>query len=119
MNTAAWTDDKQHRLDDLRAREDSGTLTPAEQAELTQLLADLDEMEWQQLRPALERMDREHAAASAAINRLVQTQDDLDDLMNRQRRLIVRARSQLQELLSEHRVLQADYRRLNIDVQSA
>ncbi len=119
MNSPAWNADKQQRLDALRAREDEGVLTPAEQTELDGLLADLDALEWQQLRPTLERMERDHAAASAAIARLAHTRDDLQELLARQRKLIVRARGQLQELLAEHRVLQADYRRLNIEVPTS
>ncbi|MBI3362739.1 MAG: hypothetical protein HY023_16685 [Chloroflexi bacterium] len=119
MNTNEWDDEKQRRLDTLRAREDAGTLMPAEQAELEKLFAILDELEWQQLRPALERMEREHSAAAAAIARLERTRSDLSELAARQRQLIIRARSQLKELLAEHRALLADYRRLNIEVPVA
>ncbi|MBI3764844.1 MAG: hypothetical protein HY260_23635 [Chloroflexi bacterium] len=118
MNTNEWDDEKQRRLDTLRAREDAGTLMPAERAELEKLFAILDELEWQQLRPALERMEREHSAA-AAVARLERTRSDLSELAARQRQLIIRARSQLKELLAEHRALLADYRRLNIEVPVA
>ncbi len=115
MNTHPWNAEKQQRLDALRAREDGGLLIAVEQTELDQLLAELDEAEWKQLRPALERMEHEHAAASAAVARLTQTRDDLGELVDRQRKLIARARDQPQELLAEHRALQADYRRLHVD----
>lgn len=114
-----WTSQEQKRLDTLRAGEDARTLTPAEQAELNQLLARLDEMEWQQLQPALESMEREHLTAVAVIGRLEHTQSDLAEVVARQRQLIIRARAQLKELLAEHRALQADYRRLNIEVPTS
>jgi hypothetical protein len=116
MLDAAWDDAKQQRLNVLRTREEASVLTPAEQAELDGLLTVLDDIEWQQLQPALERMLQEHAATVAAIARLEVTRDDLAEIASRQRQLMIRARVQLRELLAEHRALQADYRRLNIAV---
>jgi hypothetical protein len=117
MVDLAWDEAKQQRLNALRAREEAGVLTPAEHAELDGLLTMLDELEWQQLQPALARMEQEHAATVAAIARLEATRDDLAEVAHRQRQLIIRARTQLRELLAEHRALQADYRRLNIEVR--
>jgi hypothetical protein len=119
MIDPAWDDAKQQRLNTLRAREEAGLLTPAEQAELDGLLTMLDDLEWQQLQPALTRMEQEQAATVAAIVRLEATRDDLAEIANRQRQLIIRARTQLHEILTEHRALQADYRRLNIEVPPA
>jgi hypothetical protein len=114
-----WDAAKQQRLNALRVREDAGVLTPAEQAELDGLLTMLDDLEWQQLQPSLARMEQEQAATVAAIARLEATRDDLVEVASRQRQLIIRARAQLHELLTEHRTLQADYRRLNIEVPPA
>jgi hypothetical protein len=116
MIDPAWDDAKQQRLNVLRAREGAGLLTPEEQGELDGLLTMLDDLEWQQLQPALARMEQEHAATVAAMARLEATRDDLAEVASRQCQLIMRARAQLHELLAEHRALQADYRRLNIDV---
>jgi hypothetical protein len=43
----------------------------------------LDDLEWQQLQPALERMAQEQAATVAAIARLESTRDDLTEVANR------------------------------------
>ena len=119
MRGPAWDDAKQQQLNALRAREEAGVLTPAEQAELDGLLTMLDDLEWQQLQPALERMEQEQAVTVAAIARLEATRDDLTEVASRQRQLLMRARAQLRELLAAHRALQADYRRLNIDAPTA
>jgi len=119
MIAPAWDDAKQQRLNALRTREEASLLTPAEQAELDGLLAMLDDLEWQQLQPVLARMEQEQAATIAAIARLEATRDDLAEVARRQRQLIIRARAQLHELQTEHRTLQADYRRLNIEVPPA
>ena len=116
MIDPAWDEAKQQRLNALRVCEEGGVLTPAEHAELDGLLTMLDDLEWQQLQPALARMEQEHAATVAALARLEATRDDLAEVANRQRQLIIRARAQLHALLAEHRALQADYRRLNIAV---
>jgi hypothetical protein len=114
-----WDDAKQQRLNALRTREEAALLTPAEQAELDSLLTMLDDLEWQQLQPTLALMEQEQVATLAAIARLEATRDDLAEVARRQRQLIIRARAQLHELLAEHRTLQADYRRLNIEVPPA
>jgi hypothetical protein len=119
MSDSAWDDAKQQRFNALRTREEAGVLTPAEQAELDGLLTLLDDLEWQQLQPALERMEQEQAATIAALARLEATRDDLTEVASRQRQLLIRARAQLLELLAAHRALQADYRRLNIDAPTA
>ena len=119
MNTSDWDDEKQRRLDALRAQDEVGKLTPDEQTELAGLLAELDDNEWKQLQPTLTRMEKEHEAALAALARLETTQTDLAELATRQGQLTIRARTQLRELLAEHRALQADYRRLNIPLPTA
>lgn len=86
--TSEWNRERQQRLDELHGHEEAGTLTPAEQTELLQLYSLLDEQEWQQLQPALESMEREHAAAAVAISRLEGTREDLARLIARKRRLV-------------------------------
>lgn len=87
MIDPAWDDAKQQRLNALRAREEAGLLTSAEQVELDGLLTTLDDLEWQQLQPALARMEQEQAATSAAIARLEATRDDLAEVACRLLRL--------------------------------
>src|SRR5262245_55831798 len=108
MGDLAWDDAKQQRLNALRAREEAGVLTPAEHDELAGLLSILDDLEWHELQPALERMEQEQTATVAALARLEATRDDLTEVVSRQRQLMLRARAQLRELLAEHRALQAD-----------
>jgi len=119
MTDPTWDEHKQQQLNTLRTREEAGVLTPTEHAELDGLLAMLDALEWQQLQPSLVRMEQEQAATVAALARLEATRDDLTEIASRQRQLIIRAQAQLHELLAEHRALQIDYRRLNIDVPPA
>jgi hypothetical protein len=119
MVEPTWNDAKQQRLNELRARDAADLLTPAEQAELDGLFTLLDDLEWQQLQPSLARIEQEQAAIVAVIARLEATRDDLAGVASRQRQLIIRARAQLRELLAEHRALQADYRRLNIEAPTA
>ncbi len=116
MDSQQWNESEQQRLDELRSREETGTLSAPERTELDHLLTVVDGLEWQQLRPTLEQMEREHAAAAAAIERLERTRGDLSEVIARQRQLIIRAQGHLRELLTEHRTLLADYRRLNIEV---
>lgn len=80
MRDSAWDEAKQQRLDALRACEEAGVLTPTEQAELDGLLTLLDDLAWQQLQPALKRMEQEQVATVAAIARLEATRDDLTEV---------------------------------------
>jgi hypothetical protein len=57
-----WDASKSKRFQELRRREDAGTLTPAEVAELTGLIQVIDDMEAAYLGPATERLRREHEA---------------------------------------------------------
>ena len=57
-----WNDEKQARLDALRAAELTGTLNEASKAELTALIESLEVEERERLAPALAQMLAEQAA---------------------------------------------------------
>ena len=57
-----WNDEKQARLDALRAAELTGTLDEASKAELTALIESLEAEERERLVPALAQMQAEQAA---------------------------------------------------------
>ena len=59
-----------------------------------------------------ERLAKVAAKAQAKLDAGEDPQ--IAEVLARQHKLIARARGQLQEMLAEHRVLQADYHRLNI-----
>ena len=65
MIESAWDEAKQQRLNELRARAEAGVLTSAEQTALESLLIMLDALAWQQLQPALARLQHKQAVTAA------------------------------------------------------
>ena len=65
MIESAWDETKQQRCNALRARAEAGVLTAAAQAALESLLIMLDALEWQQLQPALARLQHKQAVTAA------------------------------------------------------
>ena len=90
-----WDEIKQSRLNALRAKEDRGMLTTAEEHELEGLYAQLDADEAERLHSALERMDRE-------AEELEQRNPQLGALVDRNRRLLARMRSGIALWVHEH-----------------
>ena len=82
---------------------------------LTALLAELDDEEQNSLQPVQARREAENAGLCDDISRLKSQNALLTELDKRQAAMSARARRQLDELLQEEILLQAEYQRaLNI-----
>jgi chromosome segregation ATPase len=107
-----WDGKKQQQLNELRRLELEGTLTPEEREALDNLLHELEQEEWQRLRPTLQRLHAEQGQLREACARLRSHNVFLAVLLERQEELLTRARAYLAELLSEHELLKAEYERI-------
>lgn len=107
-----WDMAKQQQLDELRQREQEGTLTNEERARLEQLLYETEQEEWATLQPALGRLHQEQKQLQAEAGRLRAENAVLAALAERYADLLARARVQLTGLLSEHEVLKTEYERI-------
>lgn len=104
-----WNTNKQHQLNELQRRADVGTLTPEESQQLSQLLHEIEQEEWQTLRPALQQM-RDEQGQLQEEKATLQTQNAvLAAIAERQADLLSRARAQLTALLAERAMLRAQY----------
>ncbi|MCI0487046.1 MAG: hypothetical protein L0229_10655 [Blastocatellia bacterium] len=113
-----WDTIKQQQLNELLQREQETALTDGERRTLEQLLYELEQEEWNSLRPALDRMRQEQAQLQEKRASL-QTQNALlAALAERQTDLLARARVQLASLLSEHALLKSEYERALSNGQS-
>jgi hypothetical protein len=65
-----WGAVKQQQLDELRRREQEGTLTDEERRVLEQLLHEIEQEEWATLQPALERLRQEQKQLQEEYGRL-------------------------------------------------
>jgi hypothetical protein len=106
-----WDDKKQIRFDELRRNEFSQPLSPAEQRELAELIAELDREEEQLLAPAIERALQEQTQLRQAIAQAAERSASLVTVVERRTQLRERAQAQLTELLREHQALQEEYQR--------
>jgi hypothetical protein len=107
-----WNDAKQQQLNELRDREQEGTLTKVERETLEQLHHELEQEEWDALRPAIERLRTEQKNLYEECGRLRVRNAVLAALAERQEDLLSRGRVQLADLLSEHEALKAEYERV-------
>lgn len=107
-----WDDAKQQRLNELRRRDQEGTLTQEDKQALEQLVCELEQEEWDTLRPVLERFRQEQAQLQLECERLRLQNPLLAALAERQEDLLKRARVELAALLSEHEALKAEYERV-------
>lgn len=107
-----WDAAKQQRLNELRQRDQEGTLTDEDRQVLEKLIYELEQEEWIALRPALEHLhrDQEHLQEECGCLRLQNS--ILTALAERQEDLLKRARAELAGLLSEHEALKAEYERV-------
>ena len=104
-----WNETKQGQLDELRRRELTGTLADEERSTLEHLLNELEQDEWERLRPGLRRLHTEQAALRKICGELRTQNALLGVLCARQEHVVSRGRAQLAELYSEHAVLKAEY----------
>jgi hypothetical protein len=107
-----WNETKQQQLDALQFKAQAGTLTEADQHALDQLISELEQMEWNALRPALERYRGEQEQLQAALGPVQLQNTLLKALLERREDLLKRAKVELTGLLSEHRALKVEYERV-------
>lgn len=107
-----WDMTKQQQFDDLRRREQEGTLTDEEYRVLERLFHELEQEEWVRLQPALERLRQEQRQLQEKLGRVRTENAVLAALAQRYQDLLARARVQLAGLLSEHEALKTEYERI-------
>jgi transcription-repair coupling factor (superfamily II helicase) len=109
---AMWDETKQKRWNELNERQQQGCLGDEEQAELDRLAADLERAEWAALQPALQRRHHEQEQLKRECDTTRSENAALATLAERQQKLLVRARTQMEQLLAEHEALKEDYQRV-------
>ena len=103
-----WATDQQNRFDALRRRALTADLTPAEQAELDALQAQL-EGDW---RPNMEAMRAEQADLRERLTRVQAENEALAQLLNQQEQLVAEASQWLARFEARHQALRQTYTRL-------
>ena len=104
-----WDTNKQLQLNVLQRRKGEGELTPDEQQQFSQLLHELEQEEWQALRPALQQMRDEQTQLQQDKATLQAQNAVLAALAERQADLLARAKMQLTALLAERAMLRTQY----------
>ena len=108
-----WNDTKQQRLNGLQQQEQKGTLTQEEQQALEQLLGELEQEEWDSMRPALVGFRQEPTQLREKCGQLRLQNAMLAALAERQEDLLKRTKEEeVAGLLSEHEALKAEYERV-------
>ncbi|WP_437954436.1 hypothetical protein WME76_22865 [Sorangium sp. So ce119] len=93
----SWTKDDQSKLDRLRGKELSGTLTEPEQAELAALMARIEAEEAALLAPEMARLRAEAGDVAAELARVESENEQLAQLMAQQQALVADTRRFLEE----------------------
>ncbi|MGK3967792.1 hypothetical protein WMF38_26925 [Sorangium sp. So ce118] len=93
----SWTKDDQSKLDLLRGKELSGTLTEPEQAELAALMARIEAEEAALLAPEMARLRAEAGDVAAELARVESENEQLAQLMAQQQALVADTRRFLEE----------------------
>ena len=99
---------RQHRLDRLRIREAEGTLTEKEHAELLAIFAELDTEEAEALKPAKEK-SRKLQKEKVELEEIA---SQLQDIVTEHKLLLTDAHSYLTQLQSKRALLADKYYRL-------
>ena len=107
-----WNETKQQQLNYLQQREAAGELTDEEKRALEQLLSELEQEEWQALKPSLERLRGEQIELQQNIGQTNTQSAILSAISLRQNDLLERAKTQLTVLRSEHEALRAERARI-------
>ena len=113
-----WNDEKQARLDALRAAELAGTLDEASQAELTALIESLEVEERERLAPALAQMQAEQAALRQQVQESESANEQLVILTAQQEQLLADTRRLLRELQRRHQAIQEAYQHVTGELLS-
>ena len=108
---SVWDKVKQEYFDELQQKEQRGVLNAKDKLALDQLRWDLEQDEWQALRPALSRLREEQGELEAEVGQLQIQNSVLAGLAERYADLVARARVQLANLLSERDALRNEVER--------
>jgi hypothetical protein len=104
-----WDDEKQARLDALRAAELTETLDEEGEAELKALLELVEADERERLAPALARMREEQATLRREVQESEAANEQLVSLAVQQEQWLADARHLLQDLQRRHEAMQETY----------
>ncbi len=104
-----WNDEKQARLDALRAGELAGTLDDAGKAELAALIEALEAEERERLASALGQIRTEQAALRRQVQESEAENEQLVTLAARQEQLLADARQVLRDLQRRHQAIRDAY----------
>jgi hypothetical protein len=107
-----WDDEKQARLDGLRAAELAGTLDEAGRAELAALIESLEAEERERLAFAVARMRAEQATLRRQVQESEAANEQLVLLAAQQEQLLADARRWLRDLRSRHQAIQEAYQHI-------
>jgi len=107
-----WSDEKQARLDALRAAELTGTLDETSKAELIALIESLEAEEQERLAPALAQMQAEQATLRQQVQESEAANEQLVILAAQQEQLLADARRLLRDLQRRHQAIQEAYHRV-------
>lgn len=107
-----WNGTKQQQLNELRRREVEGALTDEEKRTLEQLVYELEQEEWETVRPALERLRDEQAELQQTLGQTETQNAILSAIGSRQEDLLKRAKAQLKGLRNEHEALKTERERV-------
>ena len=107
-----WNNEKQVRLDVLRAAELAGTLDEAGKAELSILIDSVDAEERTRWAPALAQMKNELAALWRQIQKSEVENEQLATLALQMEQLLADGRQTLRDLQHRHQAIRAEYERV-------
>lgn len=107
-----WDDDKQARLDALRASKLAGTLDEAGKAELAALVEFLDAEERDQLAPAMARMQAELAVLHQQLQESEAENEQLAGLMVQMEQLLADWRHAIYDLQRRHDAIRTKYQQI-------
>ena len=110
-----WNDEKQARLDALRAAELTGTLNEASKAELTALIESLEAEERERLAPALAQVQAEQAALCQQVQESEAANEQLATLAAQQEQLLADARRLLRDLQRRHQAIREAYQHVTTE----
>lgn len=108
----AWNEEKQVRLDALRAAELAGTLDEAGKAELSALIECVEAEERTRLAPVLAQMQNERTALRQQIQKSEVENEQLATLAAQMEQLLADGRQTLRDLQRRHQAIRAEYERV-------
>ncbi len=104
-----WSNEKQARLDALRAAELMGTLDEASKVELAALIESLEVDEQERLAPALAEMLAEQISLRQQVQESESSNEQLVSLAAQQEQLLADARRLLRDLQRRHQAIREAY----------